>query len=42
MLKCHNKILNWFVNKVAEVSDDLADTEIEKFKSLTEDVDFNG
>ena len=27
---------------IAEVSDDLADTEIEKFKSLTEDVDFNG
>ena len=27
---------------IAEVSEDLADTEIEKFKSLTEDVDFNG
>ena len=25
---------------IAEVSDDLADTEVEKFKSLTEDVDF--
>jgi hypothetical protein len=27
---------------ISEVSEDLADTEIEKFKSLTEDVDFTG